>query len=143
MPIILTDRRAPKTLTFGDASITLYEAAGDRVLAEIRRGVRDALGRPDGLDAVSLAGTIRLLSEVVVGWTGVYDATGAAVPWPETGAACGIPGAPAPSSGALEQRRGLLAVLPWNVLAELDTAAATAWREASESGKGSQTGSGG
>ena len=143
MPIVLTDRRTTKTLTFGDATITLYEAAGDRVLAEIRRGARDAMGRPSEVDSVSLAGTLRLLAEIVTDWTGVQDATGAPVPWPEPGAALGPSGTSAPSPAALALRRDLLAVLPWNVISELDAAAARGWREGQDSGKGSPTASGG
>lgn len=136
MPITLTSRTEPQTLRFGDASIRYLEAPSDSVLSEIRRGVRKGLENPDCLDAAGVEAAIRLASQYVVGWEGVVDAHGVAVPWPADGSTC-----PGKEDQAI--RVGLLRALPFNVLAVLDAAIAKAWRESAESGKGSPSGSGG
>ena len=143
MPIVLVDRREPKRLQFGDAAITYYEAAADRVVAEIRRGARRAAGNVDDRDAAGVDAAIRLCAEVVVGWSGVVDAAGTEVPWPAPGQAVGVNGCIEPTSAEIAARSDLLRLLPWNVLERLDAAMATAWRESADAGKGSPTGSGG
>ena len=139
MPIVLIDRRAPQRIAFGGASITLYEASGDRVLAEIRRGARAAHASPDTATEASTEAAVRLVAGCVTDWSGVEDATGAAIPWPDAGAAVGVAGVPEPSASALAARRALLALLPWDVLSRLDAAAARSWEAAQGSGKGSET----
>lgn len=145
MPIVLADRRAPQSLRFGDAELRYYVASGDRILREIRRGAREAHASPADPDGPQIDAAVRLASEVVIGWSGVVDASDPPkpIPWPAEGAACGIAGVPEPTTADLVARVELLRLLPYNVLAELDRRIAVAWSEAVASGKGSPTGSDG
>jgi hypothetical protein len=142
LPIVLADTKTPKTLDLDGASITYYAPGGDRVLASIRRGARRAPAEADredlGIDVLA-----DLAAQSVADWTGVTDAQGTPIPWPDAGRVVGVPGVDAPSSEALMLRRGLLRLLPWSVLVHLDGALDEAHRAGAESGKDSTPGSGG
>lgn len=89
-------------------------AKSGEIIAAIRESTT-----PDGdtdmavVDAAVLAGC-------VVGWEGIEDANGQAVPWPEDRAL----------------RRDLLDALPWDVVGRLRTQVFARAREAEASGKG-------
>lgn len=143
MPIVLSDQRTAKRATFGDAWIEYVEAAGDRVLGEVRRGMRHAQREPEAAELHGIESLVRLLADYVTDWGGVASADGSEIPWPAKGAAVAVAGRSAPSAEDVALRAGLLRALPYEILARLEPYVCKGWTESAESGKGSPIGSGG
>lgn len=143
MPIVLSDQRTAKRATFGDAWIEYVEAAGDRVLGDVRRGMRVAQRDPEAAEIQGVDTLVRILADYVTDWGGVVAADGSEIPWPARGAAVAVAGRSAPSAEDLALRAGLLRALPCEILARLEPYVCKGWTESAESGKGSPIGSGG
>jgi hypothetical protein len=128
---VLIDPDTPQDFKRGDIGIKYVEAPGDAVHAYYTFRKRDpATGRPTERDTLA-----RFLATYVLDWSGVSaratDGTVVEVPWPAKGKK------PAELvAGEADARARLLALLPWNVLYDLDAAVAKTYVAGAESGKG-------
>lgn len=145
MPIVLVQTQPPRTVEHSGVVVTYRVPAADGIAVEIRRASRRMVATPNPTDAEDEAHveiSIGLLARYIESWTGVVDAAGTPVQWPEAGRT-GV-GPTGPSPEGLRARDGLLRALTFGALDMLAGAIRGAIEAAGEaaasSGKGSPSG---